>query len=377
MKGLSGEKITTHKWFQHLADRGPHQLPASISRYLLHRDLNPKLRSVTVEDTPFWSIATILLLAIFALVFTQFAPYIGAIFASLSVWLFWRYYTGQKTPVTKVISGRVTENILAEIPRKNDPAATVILVAGYKGSFNPAHLYPIQFGKKHSIILEINAVIHFTLIPWSWLGSEWGSFVWYQVVSLGVGIFFLYQFIYIWRKYPSFKDPRYVDNVAGILTLLNLAELWNDLSTKNIRLLFLFTGMKPGRPEGIQNILDEDVHTPENTYILNFVLNSDQELTCGFGEGSLAYHPYDQRLVNIAEDTSKESEGGKVQCERFEDVQFVTMPFIHEGYKCITFATKTATDNNEQICPPEDQLSAAVKWGTQYIKKLDRNGATE
>ncbi|MBD3274300.1 MAG: M28 family peptidase [Candidatus Marinimicrobia bacterium] len=358
-----------------------------IANILAETGISVNIESFKSPETYGWEIIGIALLGVLSVSLGPFYPNIAAMFAALSLWFFYRHFTGQKTPLTVLNPNGISQNVIAEIKPENDANQHVVLMAHYDTTRKGLLWHPRLIGNFRKSF-QFDAALHFLLVPWVWLGNEFGTYPWYQLICLGIGLFYIVQIgIFLQREIR----PEYVnganDNASGVSLILKLAEYFRNKPLENTKLQLVFTGAEEAGMHGAHTFIEnhESEITQDNTFILNFDNIGAGNLNYCSGEGMLSFWAYDQYLVKAASELTELSEFQSMGSTRYTLAYFDTLPFVQQGYKCISFI---GLDDNSAIpnwhwntdTPDRidwNTMNMAFNFGKKYIQKIDRNGVSK
>lgn len=358
-----------------------------IAKLLKDMGLSVKIESFRTPKTDGWDVIGIAFLGVVSTVLAPFYPNIAAIFAALSLWFFSRHFTGQKTPLKWLVPKGISQNIIAEIQPVQEEKQKIVMMAHYDTTRKGLLWHP-KLVKNYRQWFQFDVALHFALVPWIWLGNEFGSYLWYQLICFGIGLFYIVQIgIFLQREIR----PEYVngakDNASGVSLILKLAEYFHNNPLKKTTVQLVFTGAKESGIYGAHTLIEnhEAEITQDSTFILNFDKIGAGTFNYCSGEGMLSYWAYDQYLVEIAGELTELPDLQSVGKTRYDIGHFDTLPFVQQGYRCITFigldngnitpAWHWSTDTPNQI--NWNTMNTAFKFGKKYIQKLDQNGVTK
>mgnify|MGYP006287487883 CR=1 FL=1 len=358
-----------------------------IAKLLIESGISVKIESFMSPKTYGWEVIGIAILGVLSAALGPLYPNIAAMFAALSLWFFFRHFTGQKTPLTALVPKGVSQNVIAEIKPSREEKQQIVLMAHYDTTRKGLLWHPKVVGNFRRSF-QFDAALHFVLVPWTWLGNEFETYPWYQLICLGIGLFYIVLIgIFLQREIR----PEYVnganDNASGVSLILKLAEYFRNNALENTKLQLVFTGAEEAGIHGTHAFIEnqESDISQDNTFILNFDNIGAGNLNYCSGEGMLSFWAYDQYLVKAASELTELSEFQSMGTTRYSLAYFDTLPFVQQGYKCITFIglndEKTIPNWHWNTDKPErmnwNTMNTAFNFGKKYIQKLDRNGVSK
>ncbi|MCF7804179.1 MAG: Zn-dependent exopeptidase M28 [Candidatus Marinimicrobia bacterium] len=371
----------------------PHRASASdqereaagtIAGWLRDMNLDPAIEEFRAVSSYSWELIGIALLFAAGVALGPFHPFIGTIFVVLGAWSFWRHFTGFNTLFSYIIPKKQSQNVTATIPSTGETKRTVVLMAHYDTA-RAALLWAPAVVKNFRQSFVLNAVLAFAAVPFTWLGSEWGVHLWYQIVALVLVVYFLAQVgIFIQRETVHSHVNGANDNGSGVAVMLNLAEKYAESPLEHTEIQVLATGCEESGMYGVKafyNAHGDDLYRNE-TYFLNFDNVGAGTLNYCLGEGMLTFWPYDAEIVQIAKEVNQQPAFQEVETCRYRLAYFDTLPLVQEGYKCITCIGLTSekkipnwhwySDTIENI--DWGTINMTIAWGESMIELFDQGG---
>ncbi len=365
------ERKTAHKIQEWLKSFG---IPADLQEF----------RSPATFSWELIGIASLLALGV---ALGPYLPIPGTFIAVLGAWFFTRHFIGEATPFSKLVRKRPSQNVIGTIKSEDTQKKTVVLMAHYDTS-RAALIWSPAMVKNFRQSFLINATLAYAAIPLTYLGTEWGSFLWYKIVSIVLAVYFLFQIIlFIQRETVHTHVPGANDNGSGTTAILKLAEHYVTNPLKSTRIIIAATGCEEAGMHGAEAFLEqyEDDLDPDNTYFLNFDNVGAANLHYCVGEGMLFFWAYDQGLVDLAEAHTKNAPFQNIRSHRYQVAYFDTLPVVKKGYKCLTFIglqdDKSIpnwhwySDTIENI--EWETLGQSIDFGKALITAIDNGGVVQ
>lgn len=355
-----------------------------VADWLHQFGLNPTVEPFQSVQTYSWEIIGIAGLMAIGVSLGPWFPVPGTLFTVLGLWSFWRHFTGYSTLFSPIIPKRHSQNVVARIPPAGTPEKTIILMAHYD-SARSGLLWAPSMVKNFRGSFVTNAVLACILVPWTYLSTEWGTHLWYQVVSGALALYFLVQAgVFIHREIVHKFVNGANDNGSGVTAILTLAQQYAQHPLESAEIIIVATGCEEVGTVGAQAFLEQhfDDFDRENTYVLNFDNVGAGALNYCVGEGMLSFWHYDAEMVAIAEQLSQQLSFESVENCEYRLAYFDTLPIVQEQYKCMTFIGLQEdkriphwhwyTDTIENI--DWNTIDLSIAWGDAFINRIEKSG---
>lgn len=329
-----------------------------------------------------WELTGIALLMAVGVAPAPYIPIPGTILAVLGVWFFSRHFIGEETPLTKLTPKSDSQNVVGSIHPTAQKKRTIILMAHYDTS-RAAFIWSPALVKNFRQSFLINATVAYSTIPFSWLGTEWGGFLWYRILSSILALYFAFQAgVFIHRELFHKPVNGANDNGSGVTTILKLIEYFAQHPPRNSEIIFTATGCEESGMHGAKAFINEHLDTldPQTTYVLNFDSVGSHDLHYCTGEGMLFFQAYDHNMVNRAARLTEQTAFNNIQSHRYQVAYFDTLPIVKAGYKCLTCIAlhedKTIPNWHWYSDTPDninwDTVEHTIEFGKAMITEIDR-----
>lgn len=323
------------------------------------------------------------ILAVTGTALVYFSPFIGAIVLVLSGWFHWRGSHGYRTPLS-ALPGRVeSRNITAEIPAGESASRILVLVANSE--------FPESWADSESSFITLTRaqwsrvllILICLAVPLAWLGSRWGNHLWYQIIGGVLLLLFLVYSLMPFIESAGRDSPDVVLRSTGdAAVLLELAAQLLKEPLIHTDIILLFAGGNNRDLAGSRQFLSrhEENLVPDSTWIINLEQAGSGEFRYCIGEGCISFWWYDHQITAIAKEVMVQH-GFNGSGYGYREKLLATLPFVQQGYRCLTFAGMTPEKNalysggTVQGDNAKDQgLYSRLQVIRQVMEQLDNHG---
>lgn len=341
------------------------------------------LESFRASSTYSWEIILFSLTMIAGLLISPFLSKLGTAVVLLGFWSYTRHFMGRATIFTPFIPKKQSRNVVAQIPTEQTAAKNIILMAHYD-SARASSVFAPNMVKNFRQSFLLNTYVGVFSIIWAYLGEYWGLSIWFRIVCAVLAIVHLINvLIHIHREIFHKFVPGINDNASGVAAVFSIIEKLQKQPLKNSNVWVLFTGCEEAGIQGAKAFYHRHWSDlpADNTTIINLDNIGFGNLHYVTGEGMLLYYNFEESVVRVCEELTKQPEYADIRPLEYRRAYFDTLIFTQHGYPCTTLIALDDqgiipnwhwyTDTLENI--DKNVITHAVNFTTDLLRSIDRN----
>ena len=319
-----------------------------LKQNLMAQNIPAKLESFMARTSYSWEVILFSATMIIGLLISPFLSKLGTAIVLLGFWNYARHFMGRSTLFTPIIPKKKSQNVVAEIPAMQVSDKNIILMAHYD-SARASSVFAPNMVKNFRQSFLLNTYVGFFSIIWAYLGDYWGLSLWFKFVCIGLSIVHLINIIIHIRR-ETFHNfvPGINDNASGVAAVFAVVEDLKKIPLQNSNIWIVFTACEEAGIQGAKAFYHK--HWPDLPADKTAVINLDNigsgNLHFVTGEGMLLYYNFDESIIHVCEELTKQTKYSDVKPLEYRRAYFDTLVFTQHGYPCTTLI---ALDDNGHI----------------------------
>ena len=319
-----------------------------LKQNLMAQNIPAKLESFMARSSYSWEVILFSATMIIGLLISPFLSKLGTAIVLLGFWSYARHFMGRSTIFTPIIPKKKSQNVVAEIPAMQVSDKNIILMAHYD-SARASSVFAPNMVKNFRQSFLLNTYVGFFSIIWAYMGDYWGLSFWFKFVCIGLSIVHLINIIiHIHRETFHNFVPGINDNASGVAAVFAVVEDLKKIPLQNTNVWIVFTACEEAGIQGAKAFYHK--HWPDLPADKTAVINLDNigsgNLHFVTGEGMLLYYNFDESIIHVCEELTKQTKYSDVKPLEYRRAYFDTLVFTQHDYPCTTLI---ALDDNGHI----------------------------
>jgi hypothetical protein len=358
-----------------------HQAAGLLKQDLITAGVTPEIESFKASSTYSWEVILFSATMICGLLLSPWLSKLGTALVLLGFWNYARHFMGRSTIFTPIIPKKISQNVIARVPSQAESKTNIILMAHYDSARASAIFSPKRV-KNFRLSFLLNTYVGIGSIIWAFLGEYWGPLLWFKITCLILGTIHLVNIgIHIHREIAHRFVPGINDNASGVAAIFAVLEKLKKQPLTKTNIWIVFTGCEEAGIQGAKAFHHQHwTDLPaENSYLINL-----DNIGCGnlhyvTGEGMLIYYNYDEALIRICRELTRQAKYSNWKPLEYRRAYFDALVFAQHGYPCTTLIAL----DDQNVIPnwhwysdtldniDESTIRSAADFTTDLIRKID------